>query len=727
VAAVAGVLAAWSAARADGFGLSLNLDPAYTIGTQETRDQLGHTTTQEQSSFAQSYRLAFDRQVSPVVLLSLGAQLQDHSSRSRTDGLTTTSETVERGLNGRLALALPVLSGGVTYDLGDASTTGSPALLREEVAGYLSWRPVELPELNARLVHSHHYDATRTVTDQTNTGALLSVRYQEAPIEAKYVLLWSRPQDGLTGTVSSSLDQVAQATYSDKFFEERTAVYLSATLRNQVTRTLMAGTGDLTLQQHPVAGLSLIEVFPVQPADAVLVPNPAVVDGNLTASAGVDVGYALSVAGDLNRRDLGLQFGDLLTPVNQLQVWVDRKLPPLVAAAYAWSVWQSDDNKTWTQVPIAGPVVFGPFQNAFQIPILETRARFLKVVSQPLQAGITTDPAYASVLVTELQAFLVTAASAAPQLQASSGAAFSGTASTLVWARANLTWDLTATMERRLTPDATLWSMLNGLNGYQPLGRTLLLSERLSRQDGDYGLGRMGQTDWTIGLGWKPLTTFSGTLAYSGSFVDQKPVLDLALGRYVSQPGGWTNSASALARADLYEGISMQLNLNSSFANDPDGKNTWSSTLNTTASLVPNPYLTLSLGWISTYSTVFQAYQETVNTVAARADASVNARVSSALSASATISRRLTGPTPTTSGTAQLNYAPLRGDLQLTAAYSNTFDTASQSTLRNFSPGLRWYVRPGVQFNAAYSMLDTSSPVSQVKTRLLSVGLGISL
>ena len=725
--AAAALLAAPAPARADGLGLSLNLEPALTVGTQENTDQLGHTTSQELRTLTQGYRLALDRQVSPVLSVYAGALLQDRTTRATTDGRGSTFEETTRGGSARLSLALPALSGGVTYDQGDARVTGAPTLRRDEVAGYLSWRPVDLPEVSARLTRSHSADTARAVADQTVTGALLSVRYQDAPLEAKYVLLWSRPADGLTGTESSTIDQVAQATYSGRLLEDRTVVYAAATLRNQVSRTLAAGSGSLSLQQHPVAGLSLIETFPAQPADATPLPNPALVDGNLTAGAAVDLGAALAVAGDTNRRDLAVQLGDVLTAVNQVQVWVDRRLPPAVVAAYAWSAWRSDDGKAWSPVAITGPVTFSPFQPAFEIPIQETRARFLKVVTQPLQAGVTTDPAFATVLVTELQVFLVGAASALPRLQATSGATVNLAASTQLWARANLSWDLTALLERRLSPDATVWSLLNGLNANQALARGLLLNERLARQDGDYGAGRLGQTEWGLGLSWKPLPALSGTLAYGGQYVDAHPVLDLATGRYTSQPGGWSNSLSSLARADLYEGVSTQVNLSTGLVNEPTGKNTWSGTLNTTASLVPNPQVTLTLAWISNLSSVWVGNQPPVTSSSARVDAGLTLRVTSAISAAATVGRRLTGAIPTTSGSAQVNYAPLRGDLQLTAAYSSTFDTASQSTLRTFAPGLRWSIRPGVQATASWSMLDTSSPVGTARSRLLGVGLGVSL
>jgi hypothetical protein len=725
VAVAAALLAASPGARAD--GLSLTLEPGLTFTSQETRDQLGTTTRLESRSLGQTYRLGFDRAIGAALSTSVGAQLQERQTRQGVDSRWTTLETTERTAYARLTLSLPVLSGGLTYDLGDRSATSALPLVREDLAGYLSWRPIDLPEVSLRATRTHHYDDTRAVQDQTTTGLLLSVRHQDGPVNARYVLLWTQPSDAITRTETRTVDQVAQGTYSGRFLEDRTVAYASLTLRNQVATTLTAGSGNLSVQQHPIAGLSLIEQFPVQTATATLAPNPALVDGELTTGAAIDLGYALAVAGDQDRRDLGVQFSDVLTGVNRIQVWVDRRLPPEVVAAYAWTAWQSDDDRSWSPVPITGPVTFGAFQNQFEIPIQETRARYLKVVTQPLRAGVTTDPAFASVLVTELQVFLVTAASAVPREQASSGALLSATATTLLWRAANLAWDLSGSLERRLSPTATVWSVLNGLAGSQELGRGLQLSERLSRQDGDFGIGRVGQTDWSAGLLWRPLPTLSGSLVYSGQYVDARPVLDLLSGRFVSQPGALTNTLASLARADLYEGVSTQLNASTGLVNDPGGKDTWNGSLNATASLTPNPWVSLTLGWLSSASTVSAADGSAVTTTSARVDASASVRPTSAISASGTLSRSVTGPSRSTSGTTQLNYSPLRGDVQVGLAYSRSFDTAAQSTTELFTPGLRWNVRPGVQLTATYTLLNTTAPVSQARSRSLSLGLSIIL
>jgi hypothetical protein len=130
---------------------------------------------------------------------------------------------------------------------------------------------------------------------------------------------------------------------------------------------------------------------------------------------------------------------------------------------------------------------------------------------------------------------------------------------------------------------------------------------------------------------------------------------------------------------------------------------------------------------VSTLSLLQVPEEPVVSSTTARIDASLTLRPTAALSAVATVSRILAGQVLSTYGTVQLNYWPLRGDLQFYVTYSKTFDTAAQSTIELFSPGVRWNVRPGIQLNASYSLLNNSAPVGRQNARSLSLGLNILL
>jgi hypothetical protein len=156
--------------------------------------------------------------------------------------------------------------------------------------------------------------------------------------------------------------------------------------------------------QLAVAGYSVVETPPASPRQVTLLANPALVDGDVGASAGIDLGHGPAASGDTAFRDVGADVWGR-GPIHELHVWVDRALPPEVSAAYAWDAFWSEDNLIWTPIALAGPVGFGATAARFEIPILGVQARYVKVVTRPLAPGVTTDARFASVLVTELQAF----------------------------------------------------------------------------------------------------------------------------------------------------------------------------------------------------------------------------------------------------------------------------------------------------------------------------------
>ena len=426
-----------------------------------------------------------------------------------------------------------------------------------------------------------------------------------------------------------------------------------------------------------------------------------------------------------------MQFADLVTPVNSIQVWVDRLLPPEIAVQYVWTAYRSDDNKTWTPIAITGPVVFGPFQNRFEIPIVQTQARYLKVVTLPL-SRTSFDPtvgnAFANVFVTEVQVFLVRPADSVPREQAISGALLNATASTLLWRAANLNWDVTAIAERRTSPGVTTWSFINTLTASQWLSRTFQVNERLARQDGDEGLGHYGQTDWSLGVLWRPLPTFLGTLTYTGQFVDARPRLDVEQ-RPVRERAGGIHPFSLVARP----GRPLRGHLGARERElEPPERVQRHEPLGRQRERQHHPHAEpvalLHARAGSRRSACSRSPEEpVVQTTTARIDASITLRPTNALSAVATVSRILAGQVLSTYGTVQLNYWPLRGDLQFTVLYSKTFDTAAQSTIELFSPGVRWNVRPGIQLTRHLLPAQQLRPVSRHHARSLSLGLNILL
>jgi hypothetical protein len=153
-----------------------------------------------------------------------------------------------------------------------------------------------------------------------------------------------------------------------------------------------------------LAGLSVLDDTP---ADGALDQNPALIDGNLTVSAGVNIGLP-PLGGDTRRRNLGLDFL-AVQEFNSLLVWLDRDLPFEIASAYSWDIYTSADNLSWTLYTTVPSAPFGHFLNRFEISFPAVRTRYIKVVTRPLSAAVIIPPGFANpnlIFITEVQAFL---------------------------------------------------------------------------------------------------------------------------------------------------------------------------------------------------------------------------------------------------------------------------------------------------------------------------------
>jgi hypothetical protein len=183
---------------------------------------------------------------------------------------------------------------------------------------------------------------------------------------------------------------------------------------------------------------------------------------------------------------------------------------------------------------------------------------------------------------------------------------------------------------------------------------------------------------------------------------------------------------TGLARADLYEGISAQASGGGSIVTQ-DLRTARSGQGSGTVSLSPNAYVTLSVGGL--YSRSLSSDPDVGDTLTqfGRVDGSLSITPAPALSGTGTVSRVLIGARPTTLATVQVNYSPLRGDVQLGVAYAKTLDTEAEATTELLSPSLRWNIRSGVSLTASYTYVENASPAQTLASRALAARLLIVL
>jgi hypothetical protein len=706
--------------------VSAYLEPGYSNEHTEIRDSLGRVTVIDRQAFLQNYRLGLDLDLWQNLLFSASGTFLNTSFWSVINEVNSRFEQPTLGLVARLTYSTPVLTLGAQWDMNEKWATGYSTLMTQGLGAYANWRPLELPQIDLQFSRNHAYDLAGVIQDTTTYYGIAGIRYTYGPLDARYNLIWGEGQDAKTEVTSSFLEQVVQGTYNDTFLNQRVAAYATAALLSRTQTVTATGPGGtVARQQFPLAGLSLVEIFPSTPTNSTLAPNPALIDGNTTGSAGINIGFAPATAGDQNFRDMGVQFADELTPVNAFYLWVDKALPSEVVSVLgpAFTVYSSRDNANWVQVPIVGPVVFGIFQNRFEINFEKTTARYLKVVTRPIPPGVTSDRAYADVFVTELQSYLVVPADSVPTKISTLGAIVNATVKAAILRVPNLDYDFSIYYNRQSNPGISAYTLVNGLTFSSRLWASWTFNARVARQDSDPGGGHESQWMWTAALAVRPIPTLYAALTYSGT---QNTLLDHST--EPPTPASTIGHALSLfGRADLYEGVSLQANVTGSTNLDIDLRASNVGSGSVTLALVPNPLVALNATYTNSTTWLSGGFLPDDIIRSQRVYATLIATPFPSLSASAQVTWMILPQHVSTLASFQVNFSPLRGDLQLSFAYTRTLNTAGDSIAQYISPSMRWNLLRGVFLNASYNLNDTSSPIGSTSSRIFATTLLIIL
>ncbi len=695
-------------ARADDW--SAVVEPRFQWTKQRDVDQAGRATTSDILDLGQRYGLTISKSLFPTLSLNLGGTYDGDRTWTTVLGEQTVNDTWRANGFGRLLLGGRVLGGSAGYERTDevlAGQSGAGARLVNETARATAyWRPGDLPQVDLIVSRTSTFDTARHVEDLATDDVLVSADYQGiSKLKLRYTLRYSNPVDRLNEVDTTSVTQSLQAIWEDRLFGGRTNAFATATVGSLVTSTSASGTGGtVSTQQFPVAGYSLVEGPLDAPERDTLALNPGLVNGDLVTGVGLDIGYGVP-AGDVAYRDVGAQFQDVKTRVNLLYVWVNKPLPPSVSGAYAWRALQSDDNLTWTEVAVSGPVVFSSFQSRFEIPIVETSARYLKLVVRPLAVGVTLDPRYASILVTELQTFLALPASEVVGRTSYLTETFAGTAQTRLLPVPSLSWDVSALVNRSAQSDLTTYNLVNGLSLAQRLSAVWNVTARAQRQDQDSGAGHVGGFQWGGTLSAKPLSTLTGSLTYSGLWNETPRGTNLL------------NSVAVLGRAEVYRGTSFAATGGLSDGVRDDGQRTRSITSTANASMTPHPKLTFTANHFYASTSLSGGRAPAVTTVDERVDAGVSLTPFPALYLNGTVNRIIRGVRPTTFANGLVAFSPFQdGALQLRFSYGEAIDTSAGTDTRTTVAGVHWMIRPGVLFDTSYTVLDSKEPASSHRT-----------
>jgi len=684
-AAVLCVVLAPRVAWGDGIfdGISGYVESQYSFTSTKTTDASGNTTKTEFNNFVNTGNMALNYNLLPTLNLNTGVTYQSNISDPAGDTPGPQSELTRLRPYVWLTLRDTTYNTALGYSLQEQSvkTSGSPVItLNQESYDYnLNWNPTDLPSLQLRYSKTNTYDNARATRNVEQDFFFVKPEYRYGGLDVYYQGTYVNTNDNLRNFESTSWSNQGRFYYSGNFLDGRISVTTDDRLAYTEVNTTAAGQGQVSLPVSPFAGLSALDDTPLNGA---LAPNPALIDGNLTVSAGVNIGLP-PLGGNTERRNLGLDF---LVPlrINSLFVWVDRTLPQDIANSFSWEIYTSTDNLNWTFFTAVPVALFGPFQTRFEINFPAVQARYIKVVTRPLAASVPGASGFPDIFITELQAFLNTSAQAVQGKITQTFQNYNLDVKTIILRSPLLYYDFNGYYFQLDPSGQRRYNISNGLFLNHQFNPVLSASANAAVEFGTEGDQDRRAFLYYASLLAIPLRTLSNTLVLSGN------------NQTVGGLTTFANSVILYNTAQLYKGIDLNLNLGWVFNSQEEStggtiKRT-ETYINTGLNISPNANTNLSFYYLGKKSHVSGGNQGlTFDTLENRLDIGASWTPFRTLFLSAAVNIVFqTGRETSIQQTYGANWAPFPdGQLQFNFYFNQSYFPESSMTIQ---PSLRWYL-----------------------------------
>jgi hypothetical protein len=683
-------------------GINLNGEITYQdIDTTTTNKTTGEKFDTNSYLIRQRYNLDLSKTIYPYLSFDTGTIFELNETTSKTEG--TKTDTDERLLQPfiRLSLNNPIYQGSLQYRRTElnASTTNVPNTedIRDEYDAILGWKPLDLPEVTFRYSYTHVYDDPETVDLVEKLTTVESNYTAWTDLSLNY--FYSRTDTANRLTNFDTLEQLhsGRAEYSRNFWEGR--FFFNTNYR--ITYSTIDFSGDSSSARIPLfrsLGLFSLDNSP-QDGPALSVNN-ALIDGNLDASAGIDIGLG---GDELTLTNIGVDLGTT-TQVSEILIWVDRRLTGAVPGSFSWSVYTSPDNtdlSTWTLVATVNPAPFGTFENRFQISFPSVNTRFIKVVTRPLDPAVPDAASFPNIFVTEMETFGTVSQAAAQETQ-----------ETIDW-----TYDLN--LRARVTDKTTLgYSVYYNYRDQDPisnkrteLSNTLSLNHIFNEVFST--TARLNRTDETE----EDLDTviYNYNLSLRGAYL---PTLDQSITFSGSSTNTEDDSSDTMTvflrtNAILYTGWSAFVDAGFNW-NRPEANNTTEKSwlLRASTNFEPNQMLTINLDYrqreiihpesSSRYDFTAEAFFVPVRAL------SFNARYN--------IVDRTGFDTQTTQFYAAI-WSPFPdGSIQFFFNYNETLESEEDRRRTTIGPGFNWTISNHFFLEASYSYQEDDSNTQKIES-----------
>jgi hypothetical protein len=707
-----GALILPAVAMADGIGGYF--DVGYSTLNSRSTDLLGNESRTQSDAVIQRYSLMFSRSLAPYLKFYASGLFDKTDSTTTSNGVHSDSTVTGVEPIVDLTLRSPVYIAGIRYTKQEVETKGSGSPLssttvNESYLSFLGLHPVaqDLPSVDTRFERQHVFTKELKSLDAVRDFAGLTMNYTPT----NTFLLQYRPSytdttDKLTGVETTDLVQNGRVEYSASFLRNRVAFNTSYNISTSALSTSASGTGTVDIAVIRFAGLSSIDDTP---GDGALAQNGALIDGNVTASAGINIGLP-PVGGDTRERNIGLDFS-IAQDVNTLYLWVDKSLPAPISGSFSWDIYTSTDNQIWSLYTTVGSASFGVFDNRFEISFTPVHTRYIKVVVKPLQPTVAGASSYPDIFVTELQAYSSQPAPAVNKTTRTKTESYGFDGRALLLERANLYYQTSYFLAKTVsTTEQQRWSWLNQLAASHRFSKVFSGSTSAGREDfsepTEVGYAYVANAS----LDAVPLKTLHHNLAYSG--------------RFEQKTGGRTNTNSLYLynNAQLYSGVDLTLAGGKIVQDKDTGQHTESTDLNAALNLQPHPTLHLTFYGDQTRSHNSGGGTPDTSGTTRNTNATATYHPVDTLYLVAGAGTVSTEDRIRRTKNYAVNWSPFPGgDLQFSVAYNESLSSDANTKTQSLVPSVTWKMTRKVYMTAAYQANKGSSDDGTSESKIFSV------
>jgi len=653
--------------------------------------------------FRQRYDFGLLKVISPSLTFRAGNFFELDNTESKTDGSKFNRE--ERTLNPSVELTMDnrLYQASLFYSRlqRNRDVTGTPNVeeVRDTFSTFFGWNPVGLPKVTLRYSETYSSDDPKTV-DDVQKSLLLDTSYIWKELKLNYSYTRVDIDDKLGDFDTLDQSHFGRIFYFHDFFDGLLTLNTGYRIRYDTYKFSQGATAEVPLQR--AQGLFSLDNSPTDgPALAV---NNALIDGNLTASAGIDIG----LGGDRTTlTNIGLDFG-FSVEVDQIRVWVDRRLSSVVADSFSWEIYTSpdnDDRSTWTLVTTVSPADFGTFDNRFEIFFPPVTTRFIKVVTSALSPATPDSINFPNIFVTEMQAFITATDQTVDNKSKTTDQDYELGLSSKLGKKTVVGYNLSISSRKQEQGsfDDERNLMSNNLYVNHVFNRIFSGSARFSRTDREDEEEDTVTYDYSAFLRGAYLRTFNQTIAFSGKHEmqdsDSRDDLSLTLRNNATLYNNWN--------AFLDTGY----RLTRPFASDTKEK---SIVLRVGTDVAPNRKVTINMNYQlrrylnpdrnTEYDFNMDVFFLPVRTLSFNANLQWVKRA---------------GPVRKFQNYS-VNWSPFRdGTLQFFFRYSESFRSEGIEREKTLGPGLNWTIGPHCSLEMFYTIIESESNAEELKNHQL--------